>query len=543
MTAEEQTAGGTITAEQGVPRSGAIDLARSGSIGELLRRTATRSPGKLAMAHGETRRTFAEMNAEVNRVAQAVAATGVTKGDRVAILSHNSYEFVAAYFALAKIGVISVPINFMLDSSDVAYVLEHAQVRAVIAEASLCPTMEGALSAIPAIADGLAFRATVGESRDGWTPFADLSTGGSDVEPEVVVFDDDPIQIIYTSGTESRPKGAVLTSRCLIAQYASVALGGGMREDDVEIHALPLYHCAALHCFLTPDVWLGATSIILDGPNPDLILAAIERERATKLFCPPTVWIGLLRSKAFDTADLTSLTKGYYGAAPMPVEVLAELQERLPNVAFYNFYGQTEMSPAVSILEPQDQVRKAGSAGRTVIGVETRIVDDSDNPLPAGEVGEIVHRGSQTMLAYWNDEAKTAEAFRGGWFHSGDLGVFDDEGYLSIVDRKKDMINTGGENVASREVEEAIYMHPAVSEVAVFAAPHDYWVEAVVATVVLKEGASLEEEGLLAFCRENLSAYKVPKAVAFVTSLPKNPSGKILKKTLREQHSALANGR
>jgi fatty-acyl-CoA synthase len=218
----------------------------------------------------------------------------------------------------------------------------------------------------------------------------------------------------------------------------------------------------------------------------------------------------------------------------MPVEVLQELSARLPNVRLHNFYGQTEMSPVATILGPEDQLRKAGSAGRPGINVETMLVDDDDRPVPIGTVGEIVHRSPHTMLGYWNDQDKTAASFRGGWFHSGDLGVFDAEGYLTIVDRKKDMINSGGENVASREVEEVIYEHPGVAEVAVFGVPHARWIEAVTAAVVPRAGTELDADELAAFCRSKLSAFKVPKTFAFLTELPKNPSGKLLKKELRE---------
>ncbi|MGN6574871.1 MAG: AMP-binding enzyme, partial [Nocardioides sp.] len=231
---------------------------------------------------------------------------------------------------------------------------------------------------------------------------------------------------------------------------------------------------------------------------------------------------------------------GYYGASAMPVEVLKEIQQRLPDVALWNFYGQTEMSPLATILGPDEQISHAGSAGRAALNVETRVVDDQDQPLPAGEVGEIVHRSPHAMLGYYQDEAKTAEAFRNGWFHSGDLGYLDAEGRLSVVDRKKDMIKTGGENVASREVEEAIYQLEGVAEVAVFGVSHPRWVEAVVAVVVPKPGADLTEQQVIDHTRAHLAGYKTPKHVVVTDAMPKNPSGKILKRQLREEHARLA---
>ena len=289
-------------------------------------------------------------------------------------------------------------------------------------------------------------------------------------------------------------------------------------------------------------VYLGATSIILPAPEPATVLRTIAEHGVTKYFAPPTVWIGLLRHADFDTTDLSSLRKGYYGASPMPVEVLRELGERLPDVDLWNFYGQTEMAPLATILGPDEQVPFAGSAGRASINVETRIVDDNESPVAAGTIGEIVHRSPHATLGYYNDAEKTADAFRGGWFHSGDLGYIDDTGHLFVVDRKKDMIKTGGENVASREVEEAIYAHPDVAEVAVFGVSHPRWVEAVAAVVVPRPGATVSAEDVLAHARERLAGYKAPKYVVLTEALPKNPSGKILKRQLREAHADLASG-
>ena len=421
--------------------------------------------------------------------------------------------------------------------------LEHSGAIGLIVEDALLAVAEPALAQAGG-AGAMRVRAVISDEPvdppEGWEALDALMAHGDDHEPAAAIGDDDPVALLYTSGTESRPKGAVLTSRSLIAQFVSCVVDGEMAADDVEIHSLPLYHCAQLFCFLLPDLYIGATSIVLPRPDPGEILAAIEAERATKLFCPPTVWIGLLGHPDFDRRDLSSLRKGYYGASAMPVEVLHEMSRRLPDVRLYNFYGQTEMSPMATLLRPEDQVRKAGSAGRAALNVETQVVDDDGRPVAPGEVGEIVHRSPHAMLGYWNDPEKTAEAFHGGWFHSGDLGVLDEEGYLSVVDRKKDMIKTGGENVASREVEEAIYAHPAVQEVAIFGIPDPKWIEAVTAAVVLRAGEQASETELIAFCRERLAAFKAPKHVVLVDELPKNASGKILKRNLRERFADLA---
>jgi fatty-acyl-CoA synthase len=501
---------------------------RQHAIGDLLRRSAARFPGKTAIVHGELRQSYADLDRVVNRTANALAARGVAKGDRFAVFSRNNHAFVVTYFALARLGAISVPINFMLGADEVAYILGHSGATGILAEEELLPVAKQAVN------EHVTVRGVIGRADDGWEPVADWLAHGDDAEPGTEIGDDDPIQLMYTSGTESRPKGAALSSRSLIAQYVTCMVDGEMTADDVEVHALPLYHCAQLHCFLTPGIYLGATNIVLPGADPAAILAAIEAERATKLFCPPTVWIGLLRHPDFDRRDLSSLRKGYYGASIMPVEVLKEIAARLPGVRLFNFYGQTEMAPVATILGPDEQLTRLGSAGRPALNVETRIVDANDEPVPAGVVGEIVHRSPHAMLGYWNDPDKTAEAFRGGWFHSGDLGVMDADGYLSVVDRKKDMIKSGGENVASREVEEAIYQHPAVAEAAVFGMPDERWIEAVTAAIVLRTGAALTAGELTAFLRERLAPFKTPKRVEFVAALPKNASGKVLKRELRE---------
>jgi fatty-acyl-CoA synthase len=509
-----------------------IDGARSHGIGGLLRRSAARHPDKPALVCGGSRETYAELDRAVNRVANALTARGIAPGERVALLSRNCRGFVLAYLALARLGAISVPVNFMLNAAEVAYILGHAGVAGLVAEEALLGVADEAIAA-----SGCAprLRGVIGAAAAGWEPLEAWTQHPDDRAPAVHVPDDAPAQILYTSGTESRPKGATLSSRSLMAQYASCIVDGEMSADDVELHCLPLYHCAQLHCFLSVDLLLGATSVVMPGADAGAMLAAVERERISKLFCPPTVWIALLRHPDFERRDLSSLRKGYYGASVMPEEVVRELSRRLPGVRLFNFYGQTELAPLATVLKPEDQLSRIGSAGRPALNVETRVVDDEDRPVPPGTVGEIVHRSPHVMLGYWNDEAKTAEAFRNGWFHSGDLGVLDSDGYLRVVDRKKDMIKSGGENVASREVEEVIYTHPAVAEAAVFGLPHERWIECVTAAVVCRAGQSLSEAALIEFCRERLAGYKSPKRIILLEALPKNASGKILKRELRQR--------
>jgi fatty-acyl-CoA synthase len=518
-----------------------IARARRHSYGDLLHRTARRDPAKLAVVAGDLRLNFGEFDVAVNRCANALASRGLAKGDRLALLSHNCLQYAVLTFATARLGVVLVPVNFMLGPDEIAYILTHSEATALVTEDVLAPTAEKALE----IAD-------VHDPIKGWIGLSGTGPGAGweDVDawwqegpagpPDVEVADDDPLRLMYTSGTESRPKGVMLSSRSLIAQYVSCVVDGGMSSDDVEVHSLPLYHCAQLDCFFSVDVYLGATSIIVPSPDPATLLATIAREKVSKLFCPPTVWISLLRHPDFDGTDLSSLRKGYYGASAMPVEVLREIQQRLPDVRLWNFYGQTEMAPVATILQPHEQFDRAGSAGRASLNVETILVDDDDNPVGPGEIGEIVHRSPHAALGYYKDEAKSAASFRNGWFHSGDLGVLTEDGYLSVVDRKKDMIKTGGENVASREVEEAIYELDGVAEVAVFGIPHPHWIEAVTAVVVPKAGVTVSADDVHAHAKARLAGYKRPKYVVVADGLPKNPSGKILKRDLREQHAGLS---
>jgi fatty-acyl-CoA synthase len=509
---------------------------RRQTLADLLRRSAKRHPGKTAIICGATEWSYAEFDAVCDRLAAGLAARGVGKGSKIAVLARNSHGFAAIRFALARLGAVLVPINFMLKAEEVAYILRHAGAEMLATDSGLAELAQASTALDTKVKSFV------------WLPSEDPSTApagmisfdaliaGAAVPPDVAVHGHDLLQIVYTSGTESMPKGAMLTHDAVMWQYVSCISDAEISGNDLALHALPLYHCAQLDVFFGPGVYTGSVNIITSKPTPENLLPLIQRYGVTSFFAPPTVWISLLRSPLFETTDLSSLAKGYYGASIMPIEVLREMARRLPNVRLWNLYGQTEIAPLATMLGPDEQLTKPGSCGRAVLNVETRVVDDAMHDVAPGEVGEIVHRSPHLMLGYFHDDERTKAAFEGGWFHSGDLATIDAEGYITVVDRKKDMIKTGGENVASREVEEMIYRLDGVSEVAVVGVPHPRWVEAVIAVVVPKVGASITPETVMAHCAHHLAGFKAPKRVVFAETLPKNPSGKLLKRELRQSH-------
>ena len=512
---------------------------RRQTLADVLHRSAVRTPTKLAIVCGATRWSYAEFERVTERVAAGLAERGVAKGTRVAILARNSHAFAAMRFALARLGAVLVPINFMLKAEEAAHILRHAGAQMLATDSGLAELARAAAALDTAVKELIWLPSEdASEAAAGMVSFDTLAASRSPL-PEPALSSDDLAQIVYTSGTESLPKGAMLTHDAVLWQYVSCVVDAAIASDDLMLHALPLYHCAQLDVFLGPAIYMGATNVITARPVPENLLPLIARHRISSFFAPPTVWIALLRSPLFEGTDLSSLRKGYYGASIMPVEVLRELAQRLPQVRLWNLYGQTEIAPLATMLGPDDQLRKPGSCGRAVLNVETRVVDDAMRDVAPGEVGEIVHRSPHLMLGYFHDDERTAAAFEGGWFHSGDLATIDAEGYITVVDRKKDMIKTGGENVASREVEEAIYRLPQVSEVAVIGLPHPRWVEAVAAVVVLKSGQQLSEAQVLAHCNACMATFKAPKAVVFTEALPKNPSGKLLKRQLRQSYAQL----
>ena len=507
---------------------------RRQTLGDLLTRSAARTPDKLAIACGGVRWSYAEFDACATRAAAGLARLGIAKGTRVAVLARNSHAFAALRFGLARLGAVLVPINFMLKADEVAYILRHAGARTLATDSGLAELARAAAALDTEVKDFIWLPSEdPSEPVAGMASFHDLAACTAPL-PDTPLQSTDLLQIVYTSGTESAPKGAMLTHDAVLWQYVSCCIDAEVAEKDIALHALPLYHCAQLDVFFGPAIYIGSENHITSKPTPDNLLSMMVAHGITSFFAPPTVWIALLRSPLFDQTDLSKLAKGYYGASIMPVEVMKEIARRLPQVRLWNLYGQTEIAPLATLLGPEDQLRKPGSAGRAVINVETRVVNDRMQDVAVGEVGEIVHRSPHLMQGYFHDDERTKAAFEGGWFHSGDLGTIDDEGYITVVDRKKDMIKSGGENVASREVEEMIYRLPQVSEVAVIGLPDPKWVEAVTAVIVVKQGQDLSEREVIEHCNAHMANFKSPKRVVFVEALPKNPSGKLLKRELRK---------
>lgn len=508
-----------------------MERVRCNTVGSLIRRSARRFPDRQALIFGERSWTYAQLDQASDQVARNLLAWGLRSGDRVAAVGKNSDAYLILWLAVAKAGLVHVPVNYALTGEELRYILTQSGARSVFADPALTAS----------VTDVLPPGVDMGTIHGGSDPRRDVLawaavSGPAEGQGVDEAFDEEAVvQLLYTSGTTSKPKGAMMTHRALIYEYMSAVADLDLKASDRPLHALPLYHSAQMHVFIMPYLMLGATNWLLEAPAPSVVLETVERERISSFFAPPTVWISLLRHEGFDEQTLTSLIRIYYGASIMPAPIVEELARRLPQAGLYNCFGQSEIAPLACVLRPEEHAARPSSAGRPVLFVEMQVVNDALEPVKPGEVGEVVYRSPQLCLGYWDKPEETQEAFVGGWFHSGDLARIDSDGYIEVVDRKKDIINTGGVVVASREVEEALYRHPGVHEVAVIATPDPRWIEAVTAVVVPKPGWSGSAEELIRHARNFLAPFKVPKRVEFVDELPKNASGKILKRVLRDR--------
>ncbi|MGW1064704.1 acyl-CoA synthetase [Streptomyces aureus] len=484
----------------------------------VLRRSARRTPARRAVDYRERSWTYAELDEAVSRAATVLLDQGLSPGDRVGAYGHNSDAYLIGFLACARAGLVHVPVNQNLTGDDLAYIVGQSGSALVLTDPDLAVRLPEGTRTLPLrdAEDSLLRRLEDALPYDGEEPRADTL-----------------VQLLYTSGTTALPKGAMMTHRALVHEYLSAIAALDLSAGDLPVHSLPLYHSAQMHVFLLPYLAVGASNTILDAPDADRIFELIETGRADSLFAPPTVWIGLSNRPDFAERDLSGLRKAYYGASIMPVPVLERLRERLPKLAFYNCFGQSEIGPLATVLGPDEHKGRMDSCGRTVLFVDARVVDEEGKDVPDGTPGEVVYRSPQLCEGYWDKPEETAEAFRDGWFHSGDLAVRDAHGYFTVVDRVKDVINSGGVLVASRQVEDALYTHGSVAEVAVVGLPDERWIEAVTAVVVPR--GEVTEDELIAHAREKLAHFKAPKRVLFVDELPRNASGKILKRELRDR--------
>ena len=453
---------------------------------ELLERGARAHPDRVALVFAGVERTHAELHDRAARIAANLAARGVRAGDRVALLLHNGLEFPETMLACHRLGACGVPINFRLTQSEIDYILADS----------------GAVTLV-----------------DGPLPPGEEA-------PQAPVRASDPALLCYTSGTTGRPKGAVLTHANLVASTLSWIHEMGATPADVWLSGQPLFHIGGINGML-PFLALGAKAVITPttGFDPEAAVRLMERHAVTMCIFVPTQW-----DQVTAVPQRSRLRVAMWGAAPASRQTLEALARTYPGVDIVSAYGQTEMSGATTLLKGADSTRKMGSVGLPMRDVELRVVNEAMLDVGPDQIGEIVYRGPLVMHGYWNNPEATAEAFAGGWFHSGDLATRDEEGYLRLVDRKKDMIVSGGENVYPAEVERVLREHPGVTDVAVVGAPHPRWGETPVAFVV---GAKVEGAELIEHCREHLASYKKPTAVHFVSELPRNAAGKVIKRKLR----------
>ncbi|WP_405754755.1 MULTISPECIES: fatty acyl-CoA synthetase [unclassified Streptomyces] len=491
---------------------------RRNTVDGLVRDSALRVPDRPAVRYHDRTWTYAELDAAVSTGAAVLRERyGLADGDRVATFAHNSDAYLLAFLACARAGLTHVPVNQNLTGEDLAHILDDCTSPLVLADPDLAGRIPAGHVVRPLRDAPGSFLGELAEP----LPFT------ADREPDAVV------QLLYTSGTTALPKGAMMTHKALVHEYESAIEALDLAEADRPVHSLPLYHSAQMHVFLLPYLAVGAQNTILDAPVAEEIFGLVEEGRADSLFAPPTVWIGIAGHPDFGRRELGALRKAYYGASIMPVPVLERLRARLPGLGFYNCFGQSEIGPLATVLGPDEHEGRMESCGRPVRHVEAKVVDEDGADVPDGTAGEVVYRSPQLCLGYWNDPEATKKAFRDGWFRSGDLAVRDAEGYFTVVDRVKDVINSGGVLVASRQVEDVLYTHPGVAEAAVVGLPDERWIEAVTAVVVPR--GEVTEAELLEYAREKLARFKAPKRVLFVDALPRNASGKILKRELRDR--------
>ena len=517
-----------------IPTTDALRRIRRVALGDFVHRSALKFPGRTAVVDGDLRLSYAELDARSSRFAHYLLDT-MGSGRQVGMLCLNSADMVVAYNGIHKSGNVWVPVNVRLDADTIAYVLRHAEVSAVVVDEAFMAMPELA-AVLRELAVPLILSMAAGAAPHGAIAFAQAWAGRSAALPDAVIGSDQPALIMYTSGTTGRPKGVVHSHASVAAALMGNMVGMQITQQDVFSGVLPLFHCAQ-HCLVATAHAAGATVVLLRGFVPDEGRASILRENYTIFTGLPMMYGALLMEPTFRAP---SVRLAMYAMAPIPKPLIAQIAARMtPEVMLAT--GQTEMYPGTMTFRPGDWPDlDANYWGTSLPHNETAVMDDDGNLLGEGQPGEIVHRGANAMLGYFKDPEATTAAQRFGWHHTGDLGMWGPQGQMMFLDRKKDMIKTGGENVASVKVEAVILAHPAVAGVGVIGLPHPRWIEAVCAFVVKKPGADLDEEALLAHCRAQLGGFEVPKLVRFIDALPATSTGKVQKHMLRKQFEAVA---
>jgi fatty-acyl-CoA synthase len=525
-----------LTGQEAYTGAGIADqpyLSRRQNWVNQLERHALMQPSATALRFLGNTVTWSELRRRVAALAGALSRRGVGFGDRVMILMLNRTEFVESVLAANMLGAIAVPVNFRLTPAEIAFLVDDCGARVMITESVLAPVGSGVRS-ITSVLNTVVVTGDTAE--EGPLGYEDLVNEPGDPAEPVDIPNDSPALIMYTSGTTGRPKGAVLTHTNLTGQTMTGLYTHGVDVNDVGFIGVPFFHIAGIGNMLT-GMLLGIPTVIhpLGAFDPGHLLDVLADEKVTGIFLVPAQWQAVCNEQQANPRDVR-LRVMSWGAAPASDTLLRQMSETFPGTQILAAFGQTEMSPVTCMLLGEDAIRKRGSVGKVIPTVAARVVDENMNDVPVGEVGEIVYRAPTLMSGYWNNPEATAEAFAGGWFHSGDLVRMDEDGYVWVVDRKKDMIISGGENIYCAEVENVLASHPAIVEVAVIGRPDQKWGEVPIAVVAVAENR-LSLEDLDEFLTERLARYKHPKGLEIVDALPRNPAGKVLKTELRTRFS------
>ncbi len=501
-------------------------------LGQMLAQTTERYPNKTAVIFKDQQTTFSELNARANQVANALIAQGVEPGDRVALLMHNLPLFMEAYYGILKAGGSVVPMNPLYKAGEVEYILQDSGAKALLTFVPFAQTALAAAANVPSVRSVIVASP---QALPGALTWADTVGAASTTAPTVEVHPEQVAVICYTSGTTGRPKGAMLSHRNLIANCDQCMQIPNVRTEptDVVWLALPLFHIYGMNVGMNLTFMNGATIALIERFEPASSLEVVQKYKCTVLYGAPPMYVAWVQMPNIGEYQVSTLRYVASGAAALPVRVLESFQG-LAGTPISEGYGLSEASPVVT-SNAAGPVVKPGTVGPAIPGVEVKIVDAEGNELPVGEMGELICRGANVMMGYWHQPEATAEALQDGWLHTGDLATMDADGYFTIVDRKKDMINVSGYNVYPREVEETLFRHPAVADAAVVQYPDPYQGESVMAYVVLKQGQTATAQELIDFCRNEIAVFKCPRKIEFVAELPKNMTGKVLRRELRDR--------